>query len=264
MRPISVHHVTALDLSVELLIDVAAASGCDHLCLFTQQPGDLATLPVIGDSVLSGVRRRMDDAGLTALSVTSFPILPGLDADSYKAGLARGTALGATIANARVLDPDLSRAADTFARFAELCEIAGLAGCIEFTGYNRPAALAEALALVRHAGRGAVTVDPLHIVRSGVPWHEVEALSAEQIGYVQLCDGMAAGAEDDYLREQISDRLPLGEGEFPLAELLAVVPAEMPVTLEIPCQRLREQGYDAAACVAELVTRARRYLARLS
>jgi len=261
VRPLSMHHMSALDLPVARLIEVAAAAGCDHLCLFTQQPGDGGGLPVVDDAALAGVARRMRDAGLTALGVTSFPILPGLDIAGYEPGLARGAALGATRANARIGDPDQCRAADTFARFAEACEAAGLVGCIEFTGYRQPGAMAAARAMIRHAGRGAITLDPLHIVRSGLPWAELEALAPDEIGYVQLCDGLLAGTEADYLREQAEDRLPLGEGEFPLAELLALLPADMAVTLEIPCRSLRDQGYDAAACIAELVARARVFLA---
>ena len=41
------------------------------------------------------------------------------------------------------------------------------------------------------------------------------------------------------------DRQFLGEGAFPLAQLVAVIPEALPVALEIPAERLRLRGESA-------------------
>jgi hypothetical protein len=56
--------------------------------------------------------------------------------------------------------------------------------------------------------------------------------------------------------------LPPGEGEFPLDEILAVVPIEQPVSLEVPMDRRREAGASAQERARVVVEAAQKLLAR--
>ncbi|WP_292931079.1 TIM barrel protein [Novosphingobium sp. PASSN1] len=255
------HHLSALDLSVDKLIAAAAAGGANHVCLFTQQPADSGMVPVvIDDARIQQVRQQLDDAGLSVLGITSFPILRGVDPADYGPGLDRGAALGAICANARIGDLPLESAADKFARFGGLCAARGILPCIEFTGFGKVDALAQALAIISRAGCGALTLDPLHITRTGTLWEQIEALAPHLIGYVQICDGPLEASEDDYMAEAGRDRMLPGEGSFPLNRLLAIAPPAMPVSLEMPRQRLVKAGSNPFDVARDLVVRSRAWL----
>jgi len=176
----------------------------------------------------------MDGLGISTLATTSFPMTPTLTANAYAASLDRSEQLGSKVANVRFLDNDQSRIADNFARLAELAGSHGIELSIEFTGFRQTRALGQALDVIRHAGRGKISLDPLHVMRTGTSIAELRGLDPRLIGYVQFCDGPLEATAESYAREGGADRLPPGEGEFPLVELLALVPQGMPISLEVP------------------------------
>jgi sugar phosphate isomerase/epimerase len=255
------HHLSALELPVDKLIAAAATGGATHVCLFTQQPADSGMLPiVIDDAQVLKVRQQLDGAGLSVLGVTSFPILRSVDPADYESGLDRGAALGAICANARIGDLPLESAAEKFATFGRLCAARGILPCIEFTGFRKVDALAQSLAIISRAGCGALTLDPLHIARTATPWEQIEALGPHLIGYLQLCDGPLEASEEDYMAEAGRDRMLPGEGAFPLSRLLMIAPPAMPVSLEVPRQRLVKAGSSAFDVACDLVVRSRAWL----
>lgn len=262
-RKLSIHHLIAPDVSAETLVDLAGALSCEHVCLFTQAPADAKTLPVVRDEDMANLTTAMARTGVTAYGVTSFPVAPDTDPLAYRAGLEKGAGLGAVRANVRILDPDPGRAADRFAVIGEMCSDLGMLACIEFTGYDAPDVIPRTLDIIRQAGRGALTLDALHVVRTLTPWTVLEALSPEMIGYIQICDGPLAASRSDYDREGPLDRLPPGDGAFPLARMLSIAPDELPLSLEVPCLSMRRLGLAPTEIVARIVERTRRWQACL-
>ena len=252
-----------MDVSAFELVDIAAGLGCAYVCLFTYQPGTGFDIPLVRDEDVAPLRRRLRDAGVTVLGTTSFALAPDTDIAAYEAGVERSARLGAAHANCRITDPDEARATDNFGRFAEFCASRGLLPAIEPSGFGHGDAFPQALRMFAAAGHGILTLDPLHIIRTGTPWEVVEALDAALIGYVQICDGPLEARAEDYAREGGFDRLPPGDGDYPLERLLAVTPPDMPLSLEVPCQRLREQGLAGVELAAEVVRRSRALLAAL-
>ena len=261
MRALSLHHMSLLDMPVTELVDTAAELGCAHVCVFTQQPPDGGGgMPAIGDADVKQVKMRMTRAGITAYCMTSFPLLPDTDPTGYRAALERGAQLGATRASLRFCDTDEQRLVDNLSAVDELCRELGILPSVEFTGFANPDALPQVLRVIARAGCGRVTLDPLHIARSGTPWVAIEALDRNLIGCVQICDGPAEGTATDYAHEQAFDRMMPGEGAFPLARLLAASPPELPLSLEIPCTSLRDQGLGPRDRAREIVGKTRAYL----
>jgi sugar phosphate isomerase/epimerase len=258
MRALSLHHLVAPDVPAAELVRIAAELGCAHVCLFTQDPQAPMSFPVLAEADLAGLRAVMDSCGVTAYGAASFALRPDGAVADFEAGLGRGARLGAVRANARVLDPDEARAIDTFAAFAELAARFGIEAGIEFMGFGTADALPQALRIVRAAGRGKIAVDALHLVRTGASPAD---LDPALIGYVQLCDGPLQATAADYAREGAFDRLAPGEGAFPLRELLAIVPADQPLSLEVPSERLRLQGLSALDRARRVVAATRRLLA---
>ena len=67
---------------------------------------------------------------------------------------------------------------------------------------------------------------------------------------------------DKILREARSDRLFPGEGEIDLIGLLSRLPG-LPVSLEVPADRLRDSGVDASGRARMAIDATRTLLARL-
>jgi sugar phosphate isomerase/epimerase len=85
----------------------------------------------------------------------------------------------------------------------------------------------------------SVLVDALHFSRSGgLPAH-IGQVDPALFRYAQLCDAAAEmpGPTDTpaLIREARTGRLLPGEGALPLRELVAALPAGIPLAIEAPC-----------------------------
>jgi sugar phosphate isomerase/epimerase len=111
---------------------------------------------------------------------------------------------------------------------------------------------------------GAVLVDPLHLRRSGGSPADVAALvalNADRYPYAQFCDGLLAtpdGRGPALYAEAVEDRLAPGEGELPLAELLAALPAGAALSVEAPVAAYAHLG--AGERAQRLIAATRRLL----
>jgi len=103
---------------------------------------------------------------------------------------------------------------------------------------------ATVLAAIEHVGRPdlRLTVDTMHWARAGCGAVELAELGPEKIGYVQLSDTTLKRRVKSYMEEAMYERMAPGDGELPLAEILAAVPADVVVGLEIPMRGLAESG----------------------
>jgi sugar phosphate isomerase/epimerase len=163
----------------------------------------------------------------------------------------------------QMFDEDEAWAIDSFARLGALALPLGLTPSIEFMGFDQPQLLDRTMRIILAAGIGTLTIDPLHIVRSNLSLDALRRIDPARIGYVQLCDGPLQAPEADYPFEAGRDRLPPGEGEFPLAEIMAVVPDGRPVSLEVPNDQLRDQGVSPETRCRAAVEATRRLFERL-
>jgi sugar phosphate isomerase/epimerase len=143
--------------------------------------------------------------------------------------------LGARRVNMVALDPDPARCLDQAGAFAELAGARGLDATVEFLPNTPIGSLLAALKAVADIGRPnfSVLVDMMHLVRSGGTAAELAAADPALIGHVQICDVPLVGTMD-YGAEAAAERLPPGEGELPLLDLLAALPAGRIIGIEVP------------------------------
>ena len=73
-------------------------------------------------------------------------------------------------------------------------------------------------------------------------WRELREIGPEVIGHVQLSDTTLMPRMKSYMEEAMYERMAPGYGELPLAELLAAVPTDVVVGLEIPMRSLAASG----------------------
>ena len=98
--------------------------------------------------------------------------------------------------------------------------------------------IASALRVLRSAGRanGGLLVDAIHFFRAGDSLADLGRVPREYLHYVQLCDARAERPADmqEIIRQARGDRLFPGEGGLDLVGLLGALPADLPLSLEVP------------------------------
>ncbi|MFA7440604.1 MAG: sugar phosphate isomerase/epimerase [Sphingomonadaceae bacterium] len=252
MRELALHQITAMEASPPDLVSIAAEAGCKKVCIFVLSPlvpvngSDRMEplFPTVTDDTKQAMKDRLAACGVSVMNIEFFPIDADTDLQSYRAPLALGAELGAERIVTHVHDTDTERAARNLALLCDIAQEYGLQVGLEFMGLSPGCnSLAKARELVLKAKRPnlGIAIDALHLVRTGSRIDEVAALDPELIAYVQLCDGPHLEKSDDYLPEAL-DRLAPGEGVFPLKEFVRALPANVPMDVEVPSEKLRAEG----------------------
>jgi sugar phosphate isomerase/epimerase len=244
-REISLAHLTVLDATPPELVSVAAAVGFRTVGIRLTAPPSVGVPPydMLGDTpMLRETRVRLADTGVSVLDVEFLRFEPELPAGVPEGFLEAGAMLGARYVLVMSAEPLEAR---TLERFGDLCDRAAqynLHVCLEFAVYTGVRRLADAARLVRASGKSnaSVLVDALHFSRSGgLPSH-LAGVETSLLRYAQICDaapGMPALAPD-LIREARTGRLLPGEGVLPLRELVAALPAGIPLAVEAPVSSL--------------------------
>ncbi|MEJ5976705.1 TIM barrel protein [Novosphingobium sp. PS1R-30] len=193
-------------------------------------------------------RSALDDNGVAISVGEGFLAWPHEDVSTYAADLDLMTELRAGAVNLLSIDPDLARALDQTARFAEMASERGLPAVLEYMPGMAIGNLSTATQAARHAGsdRLKVMVDTMHFFRSGSQPADLAATDPKLIGYVQVCDVPLVCKHESYGEEARFDRLAPGEGELPLDQFLAAVPDHCIVGLETPMMPKARAGIGAA------------------
>jgi sugar phosphate isomerase/epimerase len=242
-RPISLAHLTVLDTTPPELVTVAAAAG------FRTVGIRLTATPSVGvppydclheGPILRETLRRLEDTGVSVLDTEFLRFEPEQPVGVPEGFLEVSARLGAKHVLVMSAEPDEDR---TVERFCELCDRAAayrLQVGLEFAIYTGVRTLAHAAHVVTRAKRAntSVVIDALHWSRSGgLPAHVGQADPA-LFRYAQICDASAdmpgPGDTADLIREARTGRLLPGEGVLPLRELVAALPADLPLAIEAP------------------------------
>jgi sugar phosphate isomerase/epimerase len=263
--PIGLHQTTAMDLSPQDLIEAAAAAGFEHVSLFTNNPSvplegqeNKFIFPKVTEANKREVMDRLDANGLRVVNAEFFLMRSDIDLASYIPGLALGAELGARHAVSHVFEADRARAVDILGAFCELAAAHDLKVAIEFCQMTPGCkSIDQAAWFVDQVGRPNLGfgICPMHLVRSGGTAADV----AERAGYIlfgQVNDGIGTHAASAYF-DEVHDRELPGNGDFPLGEILAALPARAPIEVKIPRDRRIAAGEPAQAYIDEAYARTR-------
>jgi len=178
----------------------------------------------------------MRDSGVVIGLAEGLRAAPDLDVASFAGDLDLFAELGAVRLNAIGMEPDIARSHDQLARLAEMTVARGMLFTIEFAPGLVIDSLEKTLAAVDHIGRDRcrVLLDSMHFFRTGGTMEQLRALAPGTIGYVQLADGPDAPPGESYMLDAMFARAVPGQGQLPLRELIAALPADMPISLEVP------------------------------
>lgn len=269
---LALHHITAIETTPLELVNLAAAIGCEAVCVFVHLPsqgdggaaiGGLPRFHPVTAELAPAFRQRCAERGVGVMNVEYFPIESGTDVGGFRDPVALAARIGARRLVAHVHDTDRSRALDTLRALCDLAGEHGLGVGLEFMPLSPGCtSLAEADAFVTEARRDnlGIAIDALHWTRTGGSAADVARIDPGHIAYVQLCDGPRDDPGRDYLA-QAFDRLVPGEGGFALRELLASLPQSVDLDVEVPSTSGIAQGRTPLDRARRAVTASRALLA---
>jgi len=260
-RTISLAHLTALPCDPPTLVQIAADAGCAAagIRLWPAMPGGTHYALMDDAALLRETLARMAATGVSVLDIELLRIGAAFDVAACTPFLDVGARLGAKHILVAGDDPDEARAT---ASFAALCEAAArydLTCNLEFMPWTavRDAPGAHRIVSAAAQPNGGVLIDALHWARSGSTLDDVSALPRHALNYAQICDGLVPGPStvEGLVFDARCERLLPGEGGIPLRSLFERLPADLPVSIEIPNdRRAPAMGYVAWATAAVAAT----------
>jgi sugar phosphate isomerase/epimerase len=254
---LALSHGSLINVSPPQFIRAAAEAGFRQVSLRIAaglealgkgEPGGPCKL--LGDRALQReTRRALEDTGTSVVEAEYVLLTPALDVREYRRLVEVGAGLGAhqVVVVFFGYDDEAKIAAD----FARLCELAAeysLVAVIEFVAPTSVDSIEKCGRVITACGKknAGILVDSLHLFRTGGSVERLAAMRPELIANCQLSDGLLRlGAT--WHADMPKNRLHLGDGDFPLRELVAVLPPDVPVALEVPS----ESFLNSALCPAD-------------
>ncbi|MFL6572085.1 MAG: sugar phosphate isomerase/epimerase family protein [Burkholderiales bacterium] len=234
-RAIGLAALTVLELSHEEQIRVAARAGYTHV--------GLRLVPVAGQPYrhnfdLSGVERTLLECRVRVLDVEVFRLTPETKVAEFAPILDAAARLKATELLVHGADPDEARLAETFGSLCDLAARYGLAANLEPMPWVDVSNVAKAMRILDLAARpnGALLADAIHLFRAGDTPQALSGVPPRLLRYAQLCDAtpQKPAHMEEIIRQARSERLFPGEGGLDLRGLLRALPADIPLSLEVP------------------------------
>lgn len=182
------------------------------------------------------MKAAMADTGVRIGLAEGYRAAAGEDIRASAADLDLMAELGALRLNAICMEDNLEMAKDKLAVLAEMTAERGMIFTIEFFPPTGITSLESAVEVCEHIGRGKarVLLDTTHLFRTGGTVEQVAALDPDLLGYCQLSDARMAPYDENYMNDAMFARTVPGEGQLPLRELIAVLPKDLTISLEVP------------------------------
>lgn len=240
LPPLAVSQLTALELPPPALMRAAGAAGCRSagIRMIPVLPG-APSYPLMDDpALLQETLGTIASTGITVSDLEIAILRPETKAGSYVAFLEAGARIGARHVLVVGNDADEGRLTDTFAALCDLAAPFGLTADLEFLPWSTVPDLAAAIRIVAAAARpnAGILLDPLHFARSDSRMEDIAAVPRSRWHYWQICDGPAEhpGSTEGLLHGAREERLFPGEGALDLAAFVRAMPADLPISIEVP------------------------------
>jgi sugar phosphate isomerase/epimerase len=240
--PLGIAHFTVLEVPPSDLVTLAGGIGYAFvgLRLHPAFPGAPFYRIAVGSPEMREMRIRMDAEGVRVHDIEFIIVGPDFVPSALAGMLESAGELGAKRLSVCGDDPDHGR---LVANFAELCDLAATFGMgvdLECMAWRTVSSLPAAVEVVEAAGKanGGALVDALHLSRTGGSPADLRKIAPGLIRSAQLCDAPALRptTNEAIIQEARSERLPAGRGELPLAELLAELPDDVVLSVEVPME----------------------------
>jgi sugar phosphate isomerase/epimerase len=259
--------LTVLDSAPLEQVALAEKHGFDTIGvrLLPASPGTTAYPLHENQADLDELARRLADSSVTVFDLEIVRLGEDFRSSEYERFVAAGARLGAKAVLVGGDDHDRSRLTDSYAQFAALCADYSMVASLEFMPWTAVPDARAALDVVSQAdGPGrSILIDALHVDRSATTLAELAEIPRDWLHYAQLCDGSVPAPTEtaELIRHAREERLVPGSGGIDLDGIWAKLPGDLPVSIELPNEPLRQEvGTDA--WLDSLVSAARELLAR--
>ncbi|MDB5743054.1 MAG: sugar phosphate isomerase/epimerase [Polaromonas sp.] len=255
MPSLSLGYLSLPGANATQLVHAAHAAGLHRIGVRIggRQPDDAGDWPVAGGTALQSLRLAMDATGVAVMNVSAHYLGAATPLASYGSVFDTAAKLGARFVCLSSYDPEEARLSERLAQLTQTARSYGLALALEFVPYSATRTLDAAARVIAAAGITGlgVLLDLLHFMRSGSSLESLLALPATHLAFVQLCDGARQAPPQEKLSEEArGGRLYPGEGAFPLHDILAALPADVPLEIEVPHARMAGRPFDEQAIAA--------------
>jgi sugar phosphate isomerase/epimerase len=188
--------------------------------------------PVLRRETVAAIR----DTGVKIGLAEGFRAASDADVSVFAQDLDIFAELGALRVNAICMEDDMALAVDQLGKLADMAIARGMAFTIEFFPSEGINCFERALEVVEGIGRdkAKVLLDTMHFFRTGGTLEKLRAAGTDSIGYVQLSDSADRPPDETYFMKSLFARDVPGEGRLPLREIVAALPPDMPISVEVP------------------------------
>jgi sugar phosphate isomerase/epimerase len=165
-------------------------------------------------------------------------------------------------------DTNLARLAQHFAKLCEAAARHGLTADLEFMPWTAVQTAAQAHSVWQAAGQphnAGILVDALHVGRSNTSLSDIAQLPRSALHYAQWCDAQPGThfSTEELIHTARQERLAPGEGGIDLQGLAQVLPADLPISVEVP-NLIRQQAMGDEAWSAWCLNQTRKTLGALA
>jgi sugar phosphate isomerase/epimerase len=244
-RVFSLAYLTAAPLSPPDAITLAARLGYQHV--------GLRILPAVPDGVFSPLMEDkallretlacVADTGVTVFDVEIIRLDEAFKAVEARRFLETCAALGAKAILVAGDDPDEARLTASYGAFCDAAAPFGLTADLEFMPWTKVPDCKTARRIVENAARsnGGILVDSIHAARSATSLADLAALPRAMLHYTQICDAPAEvpASTEGLIHTARCARLLPGAGGIDLRSMFKALPADLPVSIELPNDELK-------------------------
>jgi sugar phosphate isomerase/epimerase len=262
-RLYSLAYLTTHGLDPAAAISVAARAGYDAvgIRILPSSSGGVLSPLIDNKPMLREAVKRIADTGVGVFDVELVRLAPDFTVAAFEPFLDVCAAIGAKAVLVASDDPDEARTTQSFAAFCVAAAKRNLTADLEFMPWTEVRDCATAARIVEKAGQpnGGVLVDALHWARSASSLASVAALPRTRLHYAQICDGPAAAPTTTagLIHAARCERMLPGEGGLDLKALFAVLPGDLPISIEVPSEtRVPVIGVEAWARQALVAAKA--------
>lgn len=239
-RLFSMAYLTGCSLTPPQAIAVAAEAGYAAVGLrLLPNAAGAPHQPLIGlPEVLRETLAAQRDTGVGVFDLEIIRIGEGFDARRYLPLFEAGAALRARAVLVAGDDPEPHRLADQYARLCECMQPYAMTADLEFMPWTAVPDAPAAMAVVARAGtpsNAGILVDALHFGRSQTTLDAVRAIPRNLLHYAQVCDAEAGlhFTTEQMIHTARCERLLPGEGTIDVRGLLAALPPDLPLSVEV-------------------------------
>jgi sugar phosphate isomerase/epimerase len=246
----SLAHLTVLGCPTPEMVYIAARAGYDYVSprlIYMGLPGEPNYALADNPEMLRQTKRALADTGLKVHDIELARIYDDMHPTKYLPALEVAAELGAIAVLSSIWTPKRDYAIEKFGQICDLAKQFGLTVDLEYVPIAGVNTLAGAVDVLRTAQRdnAGLMIDVHHFHRALDKPEDLDGLPREWFHFAHLCDAQSEIPADraEMTRILREERLYVGEGGIPIADILNRLPA-MVYSIELPhIARAREFGY---------------------